>query len=305
MFSRRHPFLFFTLIMAAITGLSLIAVVLMVVIGVSNVNLSAFPKTHGEKVGVVEITGPIIEAKEPIRQIKQLREDQSVKAIVIRVESPGGSVGPSQEIYRELRKTISTKPVIASMGAVAASGGYYIAAGANGIMANPGTLTGSIGVIIGYTNFESLLQKIGLTPVVIKSGEFKDTGSPVRRMSDKERELLQTLVNKTRFQFVRDVAQGRGKPTAEIEPLADGRIFTGEEAKENGLVDQLGNLEDAIDWAGRMSGIKGEIAAVYAQPRELNWMRFLTDSVVHQLYEKLESSMPQAAYLYNPQSANQ
>jgi protease IV len=304
MFSRRHPYLFFLLMLTAMSGLGIICVLLIVMIGFGYSGFADLSKVHGEKVGVIEITGPIIESKETIRQIKQFREHNDIKAIVVRIESPGGGVGPSQEIYREIRKTVPDKKMVASMGAVAASGGYYIAAGTDGIMANPGTITGSIGVIIGYTNFEALFEKIGLTPVVIKSGEYKDMGSPVREITDREKNLLQAFVNKTRLQFVRDVSEGRGKPTSEIETLADGRIFTGEEAKENGLVDRMGNLEDAIEWAGRMGGIKGEIVPVYAQRRELTFINLLTDSLMHQLSSRLTDSSFQAAYILSPKKTN-
>jgi protease-4 len=287
---------------STISGVSMVLIFFFIFIGVGGVGITNLSTIRGEKVGVVEITGAIIDSKETLRQIKQFREDDTIKAIVIRINSPGGGVGPSQEIFREIRKTIPLKKIIASMGSVAASGGYYIAAGTNGIMANPGTITGSIGVIIGYTNFETLFQKIGLSPVVIKSGEFKDIASPVRPMTEKEKELLQEFVNKTRYQFVRDVSEGRGRPTAEIEPLADGRIFSGEEAKANGLVDQMGNLEDAIEWAGRLGGITGRVVPVYAQREQLSLIQYLTDSMVHRLTRQLTNPSMEAAYLYRPGS---
>jgi protease-4 len=170
-------------------------------------------------------------------------------------------------------------------------------------MANPGTITGSIGVIIEYTNFESLFQKIGLAPVVIKSGKFKDIGSPVRKMTQKEKQLLQDFVNQTRAQFVRDVAKGRGCPVKKIDALADGRIYSGEEAKANGLVDRMGNLEDAIEWAGRMGGIKGKIVPVYAQPERQALLDYLTGSFAHQLARWLAASSVHAAYLFKPGSS--
>ncbi len=197
MFSRRHPFLFFTLIFSGIIATTIVLVSLLILLGTRGGELAA-----GERVGIIEIKGVISEAEEIVRNLKEFRENESIKAIVIRIDSPGGSVGPSQEIYRAIRKTIGSKKVIASMGAIAASGGYYIAAGANGIVANPGTITGSIGVIIGYTNFQELLKKIGLSPIVIKSGDFKDIGSPVRDMTDEEKALLQEFVDKTKRQFV-------------------------------------------------------------------------------------------------------
>jgi protease IV len=300
MFSRRHPYLFFLLMMSVTTVVGIVLFSLVVVVGLRSLGYRDFTAVRGEKVGVVEITGPIFDSKETIREIKEFREDKDVKAIVIRINSPGGAVGPSQEIYREIRKTLPLKKVITSMGSVAASGAYYIASATDGIMANPGTITGSIGVIIEYTNFESLFQKIGLAPVVIKSGKFKDIGSPVRKMTQKEKQLLQDFVNKTRGQFVRDVAEGRGCPVAKIDALADGRIYSGEEAKANGLVDRMGNLEDAIEWAGRMGGIKGKIVPVYAQPERQALLDYLTGSFAHQLARWLAASSIHAAYLFKP-----
>lgn len=282
---------------SAISGASIVLLSLILFIGVGAAGITDIPKIRGEKVGIIEITGTIVNSKETLRQIKQFREDDDIKAIVIRIDSPGGGVGPSQEIFREVRKTISQKKVVASMGAVAASGGYYIAAGADGIMANPGTITGSIGVIIGYTNFEALFQKIGLTAVVIKSGEFKDIGSPARQMTDNEKKLLQEFVDKTRIQFVRDVSEGRGKPTEDIERFADGRILSGEEAKASGLVDRLGNLDDAVEWAGRMGGITGRIVPVYAQRDQLPLLHYLTNSLINLLYRGLTEPFMRVSYL--------
>lgn len=156
----------------------------------------------GEKVGIIEINGIIADSKNVLDHLKRFREDDAIKAIVIRINSPGGAVGPSQEIFREIKKTSSTKKVVASMGTIAASGGYYIAAGADGIVANPGTITGSIGVIMGFTNYEELLQKIGLVPVVIKSGEYKDIGSPVRKMKPEEKKILQDFARKIHLSLI-------------------------------------------------------------------------------------------------------
>ncbi|MFO7666114.1 MAG: signal peptide peptidase SppA [Desulfobacterales bacterium] len=241
----------------------------------------------GEKVGVVEISGVITEARDTIRNIRKYREDDSIKAIVLRIDSPGGVVGPAQEIYREVRKTVGEKKIIASMGAVAASGGYYVAAGTDGIMANPGTITGSIGVIIGYTNFEEILKKIGLYPVVVKSGEYKDMGSPVRKMTEKEKKLLQDFVDSTHRQFVAAVAEGRKMDPAKVRSVADGRIITGEDAKSLGLVDRLGNIEDAIEWAGRMGGIKGKISAVYSRKAKISFLDYLIESSIMKIVNRV------------------
>jgi len=273
MFSRRHPYLFFILIFTSVTSVAIIGLSLLFIFGTRNADFE-----FGEKVGVVEIIGAIADSKDIIHNLKRFREDDSVKAIVVRIDSPGGGVGPSQEIFREIRKTSESKKVIASLGGVAASGGYYIAAGADGIVANPGTITGSIGVIMGYSNFQELLKKIGLVPVVIKSGEYKDIGSPVREMTKKEEEILHNLANQIHRQFIKAIAEGRGIEQSKVDKFADGRIFSGEEAKKLGLVDRFGNLEDAIEWAGRMGGIKGKISAVYPPEKKLSVLKYLVNS---------------------------
>jgi protease-4 len=255
----------------------------------------------GEKVGVIEINGIIADAKNAIHNLKRFREDSSVKAIVIRINSPGGAVGPSQEIFREIRKTSSSKKVVASMGSIAASGGYYIAAGADGIVANPGTITGSIGVIMGFTNYQELLRKIGLVPVVVKSGKYKDIGSPVRKMKPEEKKILQDFARKIHRQFIKDIVEGRKMDQAKVEALADGRIFTGEESKELGLVDRLGNFEDAIEWAGRLGGIKGKISTVYAREKKFSLLRYIVDSSAKALLNRIADPSLSADYLYSPE----
>ena len=251
----------------------------------------------GEKVGVIEIIGAITDSKDIIHNLKRFRENDSIKAIVVRIDSPGGGVGPSQEIFREIRKTSESKKVIASMGGVAASGGYYIAAGADGIVANPGTITGSIGVIMGYTNFQEILKKIGMVPVVIKSGEYKDMGSPVREMTKKEEEILHNLANQIHKQFIKAIAEGRGIEQSKVEKFADGRIFSGEEAKKIGLVDRFGNLEDAIEWAGRMGGIKGKISRVYPPEKKFSVLKYLVNSSLKEFANRFISPHLFASYL--------
>jgi len=302
MFSRRHPFLFFVLIFSAIISGTTLSISLLFTIGSGSSDF-----VSGDKVGVVEITGVIIESKEILRQIKECREDESIKSVVLRIDSPGGGVGPSQEIYREIRKTVKEKSVIASMGAVAASGGYYIASGASGIVANPGTVTGSIGVIMGYTNFQEIFNKIGLKPIVIKSGEFKDIGSPVREMTIEEEKILKDFVDKIHMQFVTDVSEGRGLDMQKVRNLADGRIYTGEEAKVIGLVDRLGNLEDAVEWAGRLGGIEGDIPTVYPKKDKVPFLEHLTGMSIQEMVTTLfRSSYTSVSteYIYHPSHGN-
>ncbi len=255
-----------------------------------------------ERVGVIEVVGVISEAKEILSQIKRFREDSDIKAIVVRIDSPGGAVGPSQEIFREIRKTIKDKTVIASMGAVAASGGYYIAAGTDGIVASAGTITGSIGVIMGYTNFEEILRKVGLVPVVVKSGAYKDIGSPVRDMTAEERQLLQKVVDNIHHQFVSDVAEGRKMELNRLMSMADGRIFTGQEAFQLGFVDRIGNFEDAVEWAGRRGGITGKIAVVYAPEKKFSLIKYLLGILANRISQYTLNPVFLPGYLYRPGS---
>ena len=296
MFSRRHPYLFFILIFSTVVATAMILMTLLVTLSTRDTEFE-----FGEKVGVIEISGIIADSKNVLSHLKRFREDNSIKAIVVRVDSPGGAVGPSQEIFREIRKTSVTKKVVASMGTIATSGGYYIAAGANGIVANPGTITGSIGVIMGFTNYEELLQKIGLVPIVVKSGEYKDIGSPVRQMKPEEKEILQEFAKKIHRQFINDIVDGRKMDLEMVESLADGRIFTGQESKKFGLVDRIGNLEDAIEWAGRLGGIKGKIATVYAKEKKYSLLRYITDSSAGTLLNHILVPKLSADYIYRPE----
>jgi protease IV len=211
-----------------------------------------------EAVGIVEVKGVIVDGEETIRQLREMKQDERVKAVVLRVESPGGVVGPSQEIYSEVKKLAREKKVVVSMGSVAASGGYYVAAPATVIFANPGTMTGSIGVLMKFSNVEGLMDKVGMKAFTIKSGKFKDAGSPVRPMSPEERALLQGVIDNTHAQFVASVAEGRKLPIEQVRRIADGRILTGEQALALKLVDKLGTQQDAIEEAGRLAGIEGE-----------------------------------------------
>lgn len=232
--------------------------------------------THKESranIGIIEVTGPILSSKKIIENITTFRDDDKIQAIVVRVDSPGGGIGPSQEIFRELMKTRKAKKVVASMGSVAASGGYYVAAAAEGIMANPGTITGSIGVIMEYVNIMEMAKKIGISPVVIKSGEFKDMGSPLRELGENEKKLLQELVDELHLQFVTDTSRARNILLEDMTKLADGRIYTGQSALELDLIDRLGNLDDAVSWAGEMAGIEGRLIPVYPKETPISFLR--------------------------------
>jgi protease-4 len=244
-----------------------------------------------EKVGVLEVKGVIANVQPTIEELAKFRRDGSVKAVVVRIESPGGGVSPSQELYQEIRRTAREKPVVVSMGSVAASGGYYIACAAQKIYANPGTITGSIGVILEFTNFEELLKKIGFRMEVVKSGRYKDVGNPGREMTADERAYLQAMVDNVHQQFVRDVARGRRMKVEKVRELADGRIFTGEQAMELGLVDELGNLKDAIDAAAKMAAIEGEPKIVYPEKEKKSVFDYLFDRITEKIANSVQPYM--------------
>ncbi|MBI3399291.1 MAG: signal peptide peptidase SppA [Deltaproteobacteria bacterium] len=242
----------------------------------------------GDKVAVVEIEGIITESNSINKQIKQYGERDDIKAIVVRIDSPGGGVGPSQEVYRELKKISAKKKVVASMGSVAASGGYYIAAAANKIVANPGTITGSIGVIMEFANAEELLQKIGFKGYVIKSGKYKDIGSPLRGMKEDEKRLIHGVIDDVHKQFVSIVAENRKLKIDVVKKFADGRIFSGAQAKNIGLVDELGNFQDAIDTAASMAKIKGKPVVIYPEKKGVRLWDFIFGDAANQILKRLK-----------------
>jgi protease-4 len=235
--------------------------------------------TFGDKIGIVEIRGVITQSSGIIEEIHQYVEDEGVKAIILRIDSPGGGVGPSQEIHREILKIKSKKKVVASLGSVAASGGYYVACASDRIVANPGTITGSIGVLMEFTNLEELFKKIGIKGVVVKSGELKDIGSPFREMTPEERKIIQGVIDNVHQQFIQAVAEGRNLDRSKVIEIADGRILTGEQAKQLGLVDQIGNLQDAIDTTAKMVGIEGKPNILFPKKRFSLWELLIREAV--------------------------
>jgi protease-4 len=242
----------------------------------------------GDKIGVIEVYGVIADSRQVIEQLHDFRDNDSIKAIVLRVDSPGGGVGPSQEIHDEVKAVDALKPVVVSMGSVAASGGYYIAASAREIVANPGTITGSIGVIMEFTNFQDLLDKIGLSSVVVKSGEYKDIGSPTREMTDTERKILQDLIDDVHSQFVASVAEGRKIDEAAVRLIANGSIYSGRRAMEMGLVDRMGNLDVAIKRAAEMAGIDGEPSVVYPPGKKPRFIDLFIEETLNRLQFALQ-----------------
>ncbi len=252
----------------------------------------------GEKIAVVELEGVIWKARPVVRQFKRWKKDKSIKAIVFRINSPGGGIAASQEIYETVKRVRdSGKPVIVSMGSVAASGGYYVALGADSIMAVPGTTTGSIGVIATFPNYTKLLDKLGIQMTVIKSGRFKDAGSPYRAPTAGDKQYLQEWIDNGYDQFVSAVAKERNMSEADVRKLADGRVFSGEQAYAYGLIDTLGAYEDAIDLAAKAAGINGEPRVVRPQRKKLTTFDLLFSYDLKKLVDAYVISRPRVQYL--------
>lgn len=254
----------------------------------------------GKRVAIVEVQGVIDNSTDIIRQLRKYGQDTSVPAVVIHIDSPGGAAASSQEIYEEINKIREKgKKVVASMGTVGASGGYYVACAADTIIANPATLTGSIGVIFQFPVAEELLKKIGIKYEVVKSGENKDMGSWARSMTEKERKSLQSVVDDTYDQFVDAVSVGRKMEKEKVREIADGSIFTGRQAKDMGLVDQLGDLQDAIKIAGEMVGIKEFPKTVKEIKRNISWFDLLTQKANDLLkLSEGKQGMPRLDYIF-------
>lgn len=270
------------------TGMALVlffAIIFMIAFGQDETGSMAW----GEGVGLVEVKGVIIDSQETIKQLNGMRKNDKVKAVVLRIDSPGGVVGPSQEIYAEVKKLGAKKKVVVSMGSLAASGGYYIAVPAAVIMANPGTITGSIGVLMKFSNIEGLMGKIGMKAFTLKTGKYKDAGSPVRPMTDQDKAMLQDVIENAHRQFVKAVAEGRRLPVEEVRKIADGRIFTGEQALALKLIDKIGTLQDAIEEAGKLAGIKGEPQVI----RPARKKKLLLDMLVEESASRISELVKQ------------
>lgn len=226
----------------------------------------------GGRVALVDVKGVITSSENVVRQLKKYQDDGSVKALVLRVDSPGGGVAASQEIYDQLLKFKDNgKFIVVSIGSVAASGGYYIACAADSIVANPGTVIGSIGVMISFPVFERLMDKVGVKMEVIKSGDLKDVGNYGRQMTAADREMLQALIEDSYDQFVNVVAESRDLEMDSVREFANGSVFTGRQSMELGLIDRLGTLQDAIAVAGEMSDLGDDPRTVKERPYRRPW----------------------------------
>jgi protease IV len=241
-------------------GLFIAFIAVVGVLGYFAVQSMAGNTTFGDSIGVIDVDGVILAADKTVDQLRKFDQDDSIKAIILHIDSPGGGAAASQEIYKEVRRIrdAKKKPVIASIESVGASGAYYIASGANKIYANDASIVGSIGVIMEWTNYGDLLKWAKLKPEVLKAGSLKDAGSPTREMTPEERQYFQGLVDNMHKQFIRDVASGRGIATDTLQPLATGQVWTGQEALPLHLIDKQGGFRDALLETARSVGISGE-----------------------------------------------
>ena len=243
----------------------------------------------GERIGIVEVNAPIWDAGDWIDDIDRFRRNDQIKGILVRFDSPGGVTGASQELYSALKRARAEKPVIASMGNIATSGAYYAALGADSIVANPSSTTGSIGVIIEFTQFRELMEKIGVQSDVVKSGKFKDSGNPARELTPEERAYFQEYIDDAFDQFVQIVATERRLDEAAVRKLADGRVYTGRQAKELGLVDILGDQYHAIEVLAGMAQIDGNPTVVHPpRSRTYEWMDLLLENTADKVFNRLE-----------------
>ncbi len=267
-FSQRHPVIFgFMLIFSAVG-------IFMVAMAVFNYFLGdKFRHRAMDTIGVVNINGVITDSREIVDWVNELEKKDSVKAVIVRINSPGGIVGPSQEIYMALKNLARDRTVVASMGSMATSGGYYVASPAHKIVSNPGTLTANIGVKASLTNMQELLKKIGIEDQALYTGKYKDAGTVTRPMTDDERRYLQGLIEDMHDQFVQDVALGRNMDPEEVAALADGRAMTGRQAYDAGLVDVLGGMNDAVNLAKDLAGLKREVVLLEGPVEKLSLLR--------------------------------
>lgn len=293
---KKRPFLMASLTIGAIFLFFLLVIFVSGVLRGSTAVVSV-----GDKIGLLQVSGEIFEPQLLVEQIDDLRRNNAVKAVVLRIDSPGGGVAPAQEIYAELKRLAKEKPLVVSMGTIAASGGYYLAVAGKRIFANPGTLTGSIGVIMKFPDYRELLGKIGVKQEVIKSGRFKDIGSATRELSSAERQLLQDMIDDVHAQFVEAVSEGRNMPLERLQPLVDGRIFTGRQALAAGLIDELGTMQDAIRYAAKEVGMDEEPDLLYPEEKKHNLLdRLLQGAVSRYLGIQLKpQTMAGPQYLWN------
>jgi protease IV len=279
---KKHPILFGIFLLFVICTIFFV-----IVYGMSSVTCEKRSFALHDRVAVVTVEGFIGDSNDAVEQLNQFGKDENIKAVIVRINSPGGSVAPSQEIHDAVIQLKKKKKVIASMGSVAASGGYMIACAAEKIVANPGTITGSISAVMHFANVEELMKKIGLKTSVIKSGKYKDIGSPTREMTDEEKVLIQELVDDIYDQFLETVASDRKISKEELRKIADGRVFSGRQAQKLGLVDYVGDMGYAVELAGKMSGIQGKPETVYPKKKGSKFWDYVLGDMMSSIEGKI------------------
>jgi len=295
---RKHPVLLGMVILFVI---ALLSYLLFYKAGAHPTKIKTFSSVN--RIGVVSINGPIYDSLKISEQLEEFANDGSIIAVVLRVDSPGGGVAASQEIYDAVVELRKSKKVVASMGSIAASGGLLVACAADKIIANPGTITGSISAIMQFANFEELLKKIGLKSSVVKSGKYKDIGSPLRDMTPEERKIIQELVDDIYNQFVDVVVKDRKLSREKVLEIADGRVFSGRRAKEYGLIDDLGDMNYAAKLATQLAGKDGKYELVYPRKKRESVFDYLLESTANRLSDSLKEGMESfsgVSYLYYP-----
>ena len=299
-FSARHPFLT-GFIFISMFGAIFFAGISYLITKIATRSSDPFLGRVTDGVGILDVKGMITNTEDHLKNIQIFRDEKTIRAVVIRINSPGGAVGASQELFSEIKKLGQAKPVVASLGSVAASGGFYAAIGADKIIASPGTLTGSMGVIMKFPNLEEIFTKIGYKSETIKSGKFKDIGASNRTITPEERALLQSVIDTVHQQFINDIAESRSLAVDKVAKVADGRIFSGEQAKELGLIDELGNFHDAILLAAELAQMDTTSfpELVYPPQDAASILSSLLSSTELNLLGRLQQLQPQLAYEWN------
>lgn len=290
----KRPWLIYGL---AFVGGMVILFCLFIFLGIFLLFFSESRIIGGPKIAVLEVNGVILQPEPYLSTIREIINRKDIKAVILRIDSPGGSVSACQEIFEELKALRKVKPLITSMGGVSASGGLYLALAGEKIFVNPGTITGSIGVMLQLPNLEKLMDKIGISAEIIKSGEFKDTGSSFRRLTPKEREYLQNVVNSLHEQFVKAVVEERKIPIEKVKALADGRVYTGEEAVKLKLADEVGNFYKAVELAKKKIGVK-EAVLLYFPEKKGFLRKFVEGQLPITPQDFLDTLSIRALYLY-------
>jgi protease-4 len=284
---------------AAIVALPIVVGIIALAAGSGDEGTSiSFPGIKKTRAALVRVEGTIFQPEKTLKLLREYCDDKSIAGVLLLVNSPGGGVAASQEIYREvLRYKQTNKPLVVSMQSVAASGGYYISAPARKIFADAGTTTGSIGVIARWPRFKGLFDKVGIEMVTMKAGKFKDMGNPDREMTTEEKAMMQTMLETHRTRFIDDICAARTKISCDsLKAIADGRVFTGDEAVKVGLVDTIGNLEDASDYLIKISGLPAGSKLVEKKPKRSIWEALLPDEITHLLYFSKELTTPAGCY---------